>query len=586
MDLSDDIPKCRMRIRSPRDDYWYDVCKNPTFVRDAANENWIPLQVGASLLQDPDFEKEWMVLSCEFDPEFDNPCEDPRLPDGDCVGQPNDEAAGSGDGKGSGGLQYNEQTGYPAGFDLPDAGVSGFALIEADQSITGYYLYRPVLGVPHTYQYGTAGSTGRGTWRSPLKLNDGIYIANAKITETIYDITGITGCVPITFSSINDCCIAVDVYVDGKRVASTCGQACSAGRITACLESHRSNKMMIRVTKAIDELDCGSEVVVGPEVDPDKTDPDMVVPPDGGSGSGNGGTIGGGDVTEGSGDGDGNGGGGSSGGSGEGGGGSGEGLPDPGNPLFPAPCSASIRPKWADRRDNVLTYTVYMGNKSGVATICFDTLVGDMVVEVLYEGLIIQSSKSGYTNGCIEFAYNYNRSENVMVRITTSDVIPNSWELAIYCVHTPPIGGGGDEPDKEGDGDGSVMYPYYCNWSVMSKGAAIHKHWWDMRYDQHDNLDRAMVVVECNPYGDENIVFSAYNQNGTLIGSYSGQQAGALLLPRIVSEHGNSRDRFYIYVESKVAAYWEYHVNCPVPLIDIVVDGELIPWTPSASRPS
>lgn len=554
METSDDIPKCRLRIRSPRDDFWYDVCNNPTFVRDENNEKWIPMQLGASQIKDPEFADYWMVLSCEFDPEFDNPCEDPKLPEGDCVGQPNDESAGSGNGYGSGGKRYDPKRGYPAGYDLPDAGVHGFNLLVSENSPTGYYIYRPVIGVPHTYKYGRSGASGRGTWNNPLLINDGIYTHDAKITEAIYDISGVTGCIPITFSSINDCCVAIDAYVDGKRVASTCGPACSAGRITACVDNRASDKMMIRVTKMVDELDCASEVVVGPEVDPDKVQPDIVVDPE---------TGGGGTVTPGGGDGDGD------------GGGAG-GLPDTGTPLFPAPCSAAIRPKWADRKNNILTYTVYMGDKNGLATICFDALVGDMIIDILYEGKIIQSTRTGISSGCMEFMYNYNFSENIMIRITTTSDIPSDWELSIYCTHG--TSGGGE--------DGSHKYPFGCDFLMTSKGSEIHKHYYNMGYEHlSSEYDRAMVVIECFPHGGDTTTFTVYDLRGSLIGTYTGNTNGFILIPRVLADHGNDRDLFHVYVESSLGSYWEYRVNCPMPLIAIDVEGEHIPWTPSASRP-
>lgn len=578
---SDDILKCRLRFRDEHNVAWYDVCNTHTFVRDVYNEKWIPVYPGASYVQAPDYVRDWLLITCDFDQEFDNPCDDETLDPLPCTGQPNDERAGSGNGSGSFGAPYNKTSGYPVGYDLPDAGVAGFRLLRDKGSPSGYMIYRPVLGVPHTYNMGIANGSGRGTWSNPLVEYDTLSTGNVKITETIIGLDNMTGVIPIYFSNSGNCCVAIDVYLDGKRIATTCGSACLSGVLHVTIPPHISNRMLVRFTKDIDELDCNTDVRIGPEKPPGEYVDIVIQPGDA--------ELGGGSVGIGTGgDGSGEGGYGNLDPDGDGelngipdsdGDGIPDGLPDIGTPMFPVPCSATIRPDWTTLVNNVVTYSHYVGKWSGRGTLCFDALSGDMKIELLYEGRILATSSTGISSGCIEYTYMHNLSEQLVVRITTSDATPNGWEYSLYCIRAGEEG--------EYDDDGSWRSPYGCGMTFYSTGAPLHKHFYNMGYlSLPDEYDRAIQVISCNPAGNESIVFSVYDQANQLLGSYRGVEQGMIQIPRSKEEHGTLRDVLWVYVEAPLGADWSYFVNCPVPLITIEVEGEIVPWTPSAAKPS
>lgn len=556
--MSDEII-CRLRIA---DDYgvnWYDPCYYNTFVCHDG-ETWSPLIPGFTRIKVPEYSEQWLVISCAFDPEYDNPCLRPSLPDDDCVGQPADESAGSGDGVGSGGFEngvtYDPRTGYSAGYDLPDAGVAGFRHYPDKNSRTGFYIFRPVLGINHEYRYGVMGTNGRGTWANPLKPYDTISIDNVKITEAIIDVTGLTGCLPIYFNSSGECCMSIDVYVDGKRVATTCGPACLAGRLDVCMNKWQSTKAMVRFTRMGSYDECKTDIQIGPEV-PDNggDDGSIIIPPDGGDSGG--GTI----------------------------------IPDPdddfpiGTPIFPYPCSATVRPDWSLLKDNVISYTHYMGTTNGLVNMCVANLSGDIEIDVLYEGNIIGGSYYGIDDDCFSFWYTHNRSEYVQIRITTKGSVPNDWEYTMWCQKEDPDDGG-NPPDPDDGNNGSPTYPLSCNKVQSSSGSPIQTHWWTFGYDFLDETyDRSLISIECEPFGDDTIMFMFYDKYGSLIDTYQGAARGGVSFPRIKEAHGDSLDTIQVRVESNIGVSWEYRVNCPLPLLDIKVEGEVIPWTPSAVRP-
>ncbi len=557
--MSSDVLECRVRVRCPYNVNWYDVCNNKTFIRDVENARWIPVVPGLTHLQVPEYIKKWLLITCQFDPEFDDPCETPTLPGGVCVGQPNDPAAGSGDGVGSGGERYDADNGYPVGYDLPDSGITGFNLLVSSDSPTGYAIYRPVLGTAHSYQAGIAGGTGRGTWHNPLIEFDSLYISKAKITESIVDITGMTGCLPIYYKNEEGCCLAIDVYLDGKRIASTCGPTCLGGVLHACIPPHISNKILIRFTKLDESTDCGTEIKVGPEVDEGKDD--IITRPTDPE-TGGGAIVPGGEGEDNDGDGE------------HDGGLDPDKLPDIGTPLFPYTCGSTVRPEW-DSTNNVVSYTHFLGSIYGQATLCMSH-IGNFVVDVLYEGNIIATSRTGLDGNCMDFTFRPSASTYVTVRITSEDPLPNGWEYSLYCVRD----------EGEDDEDGSILYPLNCNFTIESTGAPRHKHWFDMHYeDRGETFDNSMMVIECDPLDDPATVFSVYDNDDVLIDTYSGEGRGEIIFPRILDDHGHSRDKFYVYVESNLASHWEYYVNCPIELLTIEVEGETVPWTPSEARP-
>lgn len=555
--MSNNVLECRVRVRCPYDVNWLDVCNNKSFIRDETNTKWIPVVPGLTHVQIPEYMRKWILVTCQFDPEFDDPCETPTLPGGDCTGQPNDPTAGSGDGVGSGGARYSMDTGYPVGYDLPDSGIAGFNLFTSKDSHSGFVLYRPVLGTSHSYQKGIAGGSGRGTWNNPLVEYDSLYVGKSKITESIVDISGITGCMPIYYKNEDGCCLAIDVYLDGKRIATTCGPTCLGGVLHACIPPHISDKMLVRFTKLEESSDCGSEIKIGPE---NEGGDDIITHPD--DPENGGGTINpGGDGKDEDGDGE------HDGGLDE------DKLPDIGTPLFPYTCGSTVRPDW-ETDNNVVSYTHFMGNVYGQLTLCMSH-VGNFTIDVLYEGNIIASSRTGFEGNCMEFTYRPINSQHLTVRITSKDPLPNGWEYSLYCVR-----------DDEDDEDGSKVHPLSCNFTIESTGSPLHKHWFDMHFeDRDDAFDNSMLVIECNPMDDPDTVFSVYDNDGVLIDSYSGNKIGNIQFPRMLDTHGDSRDKFYVYVESNIASSWEYYVNCPIELLRIEVEGEIVPWTPSSARP-
>jgi len=233
------VPKARLRIRDQHNLYWLDCCNHPTYIRNQTNTGWVPVNPGSSYIQEPTYAEVWHLISCEFDPDYDDPCDDVLEAVDDCTGNKSEEYDGSGNGIGSGGAPYDSILGYPHGYDMPDSGDRGFGVTTSGGKMV---LYRPGTGKQYTYTYGAMNGEGTGTWERPIGYNDA-YNVVGQISEVILQTDPSKPCFPIYFNN-NECCAAIDVYCEGKRIATTCGAACGSGVLWACCEG----KVLIRIT--------------------------------------------------------------------------------------------------------------------------------------------------------------------------------------------------------------------------------------------------------------------------------------------------------------------------------------------------
>ena len=130
----------RFRVRNAANNGWHDCVDTPMFIRTHQGD-WTPLTPEKFSVRNQ-WGKRWHLIDDSFDPTYDDPCS--NLETGACGGGPTSTTKGSGNGIGSGGRgKYDILTGYPAGFDLPDAGRTGFGLVNSFAPPTGRSINRP-----------------------------------------------------------------------------------------------------------------------------------------------------------------------------------------------------------------------------------------------------------------------------------------------------------------------------------------------------------------------------------------------------------------------------------------------------------
>lgn len=236
----------RFRVRNAANNGWHDCVDTPMFIR-THNNDWTPLTPEKFSVRNQ-WGQRWHLIDDSFDPTYDDPCS--NLETGACGGGPTSTTKGSGNGIGSGGRQkYDVLTGYPPGFDLPDAGRTGFGIVNSFAPPTGKSINRPGIKTIETYDpVGAASRTGLGTYANPNVPYASVHGRGATITETIFAMPAIEGYVDIMIASYAPAGASVDVYHMGVRVASTCGKVTGRSRIKFQFDPDAADmRIMVRV---------------------------------------------------------------------------------------------------------------------------------------------------------------------------------------------------------------------------------------------------------------------------------------------------------------------------------------------------
>lgn len=236
----------RFRIRNAANNGWHDCVDTPMFIRTKEGD-WTPLTPEKFSVRNQ-WGQRWHLIDDQFDPLYDDPCS--NLETGACGGGPTSTTKGSGNGIGSGGREkYDILKGYPPGFDLPDAGRTGFGVINSIAPPTGRSINRPGIKTLESYDpVGAASRTGLGTYANPNVPYASVHGRGATITETIYAMPAIEGYVEIIFASYAPAGMSVDVYHMGVRVASSCGKLAGRSRIKFQFDPDADDmRLMIRV---------------------------------------------------------------------------------------------------------------------------------------------------------------------------------------------------------------------------------------------------------------------------------------------------------------------------------------------------
>ncbi|QZE56305.1 hypothetical protein pEaSNUABM40_00108 [Erwinia phage pEa_SNUABM_40] len=236
----------RFRVRNAANNGWHDCVDTPMFIRTHEGD-WTPLSPDKFSVRNQ-WGKRWHHIDDSFDPTYDDPCS--NLDTGACGGGPTSTTKGSGNGIGSGGREkYDILKGYPAGFDLPDAGRTGFGLVNSFAPPTGRSINRPGIKAIESYDpTGVASRAGLGTYANPNVPYASVHGRGATITETYYAMPAIEGYVELMIASYAPAGASVDVYHMGVRVASTCGKLAGRSRIKFQFDPDAADmRIMVRV---------------------------------------------------------------------------------------------------------------------------------------------------------------------------------------------------------------------------------------------------------------------------------------------------------------------------------------------------
>lgn len=529
----------RLRIRSIYNNKWLDACNHPISFRSPDNRSWIPFDIKRMSLRDGG-NLNWLEVDCKPDPLFDEPCAFKQIGSVNCPTGIDTGELGSGDGTGSGGLPFDLIEGYPAGYDLPDAGDTGFTLERAIGSPRGFALKRPALNYALEYYdpEGVTSNLGRGNYANPNYLWATTFSGGAQITETIYDLGQVAGWYEVIFASYDDVGISVDVYYLGQRIATTCGRIKDRYKIEFffdALAGDGESRIMIRVRGQ--ESTRWTYMVTGPKqmlsvYELDLEDPlhQVLILSDEYSGT----------------------------------------------PLFPAPCHATVFPRDYKTNDGKWFYEFhhYVGenadpNELALMVIDYTSWMNLDKFEVYHGGLRIGSTMDPKgLLGMIQFLWEPNRFSipvpDLMIRVSAEvrtygeDIM--SWYYTLFCQNTP----------------GYRENPWPCETPVAGLNSMGHGSTED-NYDMDNGVVNGVVSIKMTGYGDFPYTVTVFDIEGKLVAYTEGRRTTFTQFFIKAAEHGDTRKRIAVRIDAPIGSSWTYFVGCPVELLDIELDDKTIP---------
>lgn len=529
----------RLRFRSPYNNKWLDVCNHQMFIRSPDNRTWLNFDPKRTSVRDGG-DLNWLELDCKPDPLFDEPCAFKDIASVNCPSGVETWQLGSGDGTGSDGEEFNLVTGYPAGYDLPDAGESGFYLERDIASPKGFGIKRPALNYAlESYDRGgTTSNLGRGTYDNPNYLWATTFSSGCAITETIYDLGQTAGWYEIPFASYHPEGISIDVYYLGRRIATTCGRIKDRYKIEFFFDpaaGESESRVMIRVRGA--DATRWSLMVIGPKQNLnvyalDWNDPAHAV------------AIRQDEYN--------------------------------GTPIFPAPCHATVFPRTYKTNDGKWFYEFhhYVGENADTTEITrmvldYTSWMNFDKFEVYHGGLRVGSTMDPQQlQGMIAFLWEPNRFAfpvpDLMIRVSAEvrelneDIM--SWYYTLYCQNTA----------------GYRANPWPCETPVAGLNSMGHSSTED-NYNMDNGVENGVVSIKVVPYGNFDYTVSVFDIDQNLIAYTEANKTSFTHFFILKDQHGDTRKRIAVRVDAPLGSSWVCYVGCPVELLDIELEDKIIP---------
>jgi len=521
----------RFRIRNARNNGWLDCVDKPMYVRTKDND-WTPLTPDKFSVMNL-WSARWHAIGSEFDPTYDDPCS--NLEVGSCGGSPTSTTKGSGNGIGSGMREkYSVLEGYPIGFDLPDAGRTGFGVVASFAPPTGQSINRPGIKALETYDHvGAASRTGLGTYTNPNVPYSSVHGRGATITETVYAMPATEGFVELMFASYAQEGMSVDVYHMGVRVASTCGKVTGRSRIKFQFDPDADDmRIMIRVrttpgtawslmvyppllSAPADRggLALDSQAAYDVISYPDVIHPDYI-----------------------------------------------------GTPIFPAPCHAAVWPITERIQDaQAFEYYHFVGWTAGWMYLDYTSWETFDFIEVYQAGKRIATTLDAQTKrGYLHFFYDPQSTlcSDIMVRVVSKD-FGNAESLAsfyysLYC------------PDERG----AREYRHPCqSYSVYSAGHPTTED--NFELGTQTDIRAGLVRCVANSFDTK---FEVFDQDMNLLDTeiLAAGQVGTLEFWKY-PEHV-LRAKIAVRVTAPIGCDWSYAVFCPIQPPKINVSDFTVPY--------
>lgn len=575
----------RFRIRDVDGVSWYDMCYDEMYGYNIRDRQWQRLIPAKTFVRDAN-NIDWLEVNCDFDPEFDDPCQ--AFGDDDCNGAPGDPFAGSGNGKGSNGPVFDIVNGYPAGYDMPDCFLGGFAVSTlpisqgSSRQATGFMMQRPGLLIQETYDpHGVnPDDEHKGTWNSPNVIGASTWSRGSAVTETIYELTSQDGFYELLYAAYDS--VSIDVYHHGVRVATTCGQVPekTRGVLTFGVKLGLvgdDRRVMVRV-RGSNYCEWAFQLV-GPKDTNDHYDFDPHSSTD---------------TAE-----------------------IGQNLYDEpdfakeeylGTPVFPAPCRATVGNTNLDKSypfrlsdrvasKNFFEYYHYASDISGLMVLDYSSWNNADKIEIYHRGIRIASNYDfKNADGSITFEWHAEETDihEIVVRVYTEtlDIAEqlSSWYYTLYCVDIDPSGDPWHVPvgprqfpwDCQPEDDGTPTQNPTTRNEVFSQGHPV--------MEDNINIDNGIKGVFRLQFNsgdgvDTESLVTVFNEDGTVIKCYDpdtgnfettigalGQNVNLDYFNFDPDDETIIYKKIYVRIESALGDNWTYVVGCPVPLIDITLD--------------
>ena len=518
----------RVLIRNPLNNGWLKLEDLDAYVRSPENDKWLKLYPYNFSIRNS-ANTGWDEVTDIFDPDIDDPCALLNQGAANCNGKPSNRLAGSGMGNGSGGPVWDEVKGYPPGYDLPDASLSGFGLVENDRiPPLGIQIKRPGISLFESYDpVGVASKTGLGLYANPNIEWASVHGRGAAVTETVYAVGFETGFLELLYACYSPTGISIDVYYRGVRLASTCGPVLGRGRLKVPFESVEDDeRIMIRVRGAEASL---WSIQVKPQQVASYDDYqnllldyfqqyDILAQSD--------------LLT----------------------------IEYLGTPVFPAPCHATVWPM-LDRliSNQYFEYYHYMGAEAGWAYLDYRSWSNADFVEVYHAGKRIATTLDAQTNkGYLYFEYDPKDSEvyDLMVRVGNKDFdvgdATQSVYYSLYCVSNR--------------GAREFMHP--CGaYEIDSAGHPTTEDVIDLTDIYIDDVCGCLIELDAGSFSTKFEVFALENDELLDSAAIKGRGTLEFWLP----PGQRYKRKIYVRVTSAIGCDWRYFVRCPIqkPVIKV-----------------
>lgn len=551
MAMESDV-RSRFRVRNVLDNGWLDASTTEVMIRDPDNLAWIRLEPESFSIRDQT-NSAWIDIDNTPELDMEDPClymADPTS----CDGIPTDKAFGSGNGSGSGGASYSQDDGYPAGYDMPDAGYSGFGVEKSGVWPSGFSIRRPALSTSESYDATPiASDNGDAIFVNPALANTSVFGRGAEVTEFYYLMGSLTGNVDILWASYGED-MSVDVYYLGTRVASSCGKQTGRGRLSFVYNPTVGNgeeRIMIRVRTATNTKWVVQALAPSARQSSDAQDLALDFYK----------TY---DV---------------------------EGMPDIlsaaylGTPVFPAPCHASVYviPSRVSTAGH-FEYYHHVGSVVGWMYLDYKSWENADFVEVYHFGRRIATTLDPANGrGFIRFYFDptLNGCEDIMIRVVGSNKGSDSTTV-YYALWCPDTSGAREQRHPCG------------TYEVFSAGHPTTEDCFTLHSFTAD-LCGALITVNSGSFA---ATFSVYDENDNLLDTVTVQGTSTLEFWLPVGQ--DYKRKIYVQVSSAVGSDWSYYVSCPKqkPIIQVPdyyeqyicevpndIDASTFDWTRVAHNP-